>query len=312
MSKIIVTGGSGFIGSHIVSALEKKDHKVYVVDKVNTINSKNYFDLDINNTSKLENLLKENKIEYVYHIAAIANARRSLEDVLETVDVNIRGTASVLKACSNAGVKKVILASTVWVYNACQKKSNNSNLITLDENSPLLPSSGNHFYTTSKLTSEFLCHDFNFFKNLKFTILRYGIPYGPRMWKGLVLRSFTENALSGKPLTINGDGSAKRRFVHINDLAEAHVLALNEKADNQIFNLEGDNDVTIKELAELVSNNIPNTKIEYKIDESRKGELKTDNVEISNKKAKNILNWKVNTTIKDGVKSYIDWFKKNN
>ena len=122
MSKIIVTGGSGFIGSHIVSALEKKDHKVYVVDKVNTINSKNYFDLDINNTSKLENLLKENKIEYVYHIAAIANARRSLEDVLETVDVNIRGTASVLKACSNSGVKKVILASTVWVYNACQKK----------------------------------------------------------------------------------------------------------------------------------------------------------------------------------------------
>ena len=176
----------------------------------------------------------------------------------------------------------------------------------------MLPTSGNHFYTTSKLTSEFLCHDFNFFKNLKFTILRYGIPYGPRMWKGLVLRSFTENALSGKPLTINGDGSAKRRFVHIDDLAKAHVLALNEKSDNQIFNLEGDNDVTIKELAELVSANIPNTKIEYKIDENRKGELKTENIEISNKKAKNILKWKINVKINDGVKSYIDWFKKNN
>ncbi len=312
MSKIIVTGGSGFIGSHIVSALKKNDHEVYIIDKVNTLNFKNYFNIDINNTSQLELIFKENKIDYVYHIAAIANARRSLEDVLETIDVNIRGTASVLKASSNAGVKKVILASTVWIYNACEKKANNSNLITLDESSPLLPTSGNHFYTTSKLTSEFLCHDFNFFKNLKFTILRYGIPYGPRMWKGLVLRSFTENALSGKPLTINGDGSAKRRFVHIDDLAKAHVLALNEKSDNQIFNLEGDNDVTIKELAELVSANIPNTKIEYKIDENRKGELKTENIEISNKKAKNILNWKINVKINEGVKSYIDWFKKNN
>ena len=95
-----------------------------------------------------------------------------------------------------------------------------------------------HFYTTSKLCSEFICKDFKSLKNLNFTILRYGIPYGPRMWPGLVLRSFTENALSNKPIIINGDGSAKERFIHIKDLAKGHLLALNSKADNQIYNLE--------------------------------------------------------------------------
>jgi UDP-glucose 4-epimerase len=311
--KIAVTGGSGFIGSHIVSALEKSNHEVFVIDKINSINHKNYFAIDINDTSTLENFFKEKSIDYVYHIAAVANARRSVEDVLETVDVNIRGTASVLLASSNTGIKKVILASTVWVYNAVDKPKNlNSGIVILNEDSPISPSCGNHFYTTSKLTSEFLCHDFNFFKNLKFTILRYGIPYGPRMWKGLVLRAFTENAMAGKPLTITGDGSAKRRFVHIDDLASAHVLALSEKADNEIFNLEGDADVTIKELAELVSKNIDNTKVEFIIDESRKGELSTDNIEISNKKAKEVLGWKVNVDIKQGVKSYIDWHKNSN
>ena len=101
------------------------------------------------------------------------------------------------------------------------------------------------------------------------------------MWPGLVLRAFTENALSKKPITINGDGRAKRRFINVKDLAQGHVLALDPKADNQIYNLEGDKDVTIKELADLVSLNIENVKVEYIVD-------------------------------KKGVKSYIDWFKNNN
>ena len=105
------------------------------------------------------------------------------------------------------------------------------------------------------------------------------------MWPGLVLRAFTENALSNKPITINGDGSARRRFIHVKDLAKGHLLALDPKADNQIYNLEGDKDVTIKELADLVSSNIDNVKVEYIIDKTRAGELKTDS-EISNQKIK--------------------------
>jgi UDP-glucose 4-epimerase len=314
MSNILVTGGSGFIGSHIVETLKEANHKVFNIDRTNSNFADAYQDIDINDSANVEKFLKENKIEYVYHIAAIANARRSLENVQETMINNVAGTASILNACANANIKKVILASTVWVYNAADKnnsKKENGNII-LDEESNILPTCGGHFYTTSKLCSEFLCQDFKSLKNLNFTILRYGIPYGPRMWPGLVLRAFTENALSNKPIVINGDGSARRRFINVKDLAQGHLLALDSKADNQIYNLEGDKDVTIKELADLVSLNIKDVKVEYIIDETRAGELKTDSIEISNQKMKKDLGWKINVSIEEGVKSYIDWFKNNN
>ncbi len=314
MSNILVTGGSGFIGSHIVETLKEANHKVFNIDRTNSNFADAYQDIDINDSANVEKFLKENKIEYVYHIAAIANARRSLENVQETMINNVAGTASILNACANANIKKVILASTVWVYNAADKnnsKKENGNII-LDEESNILPTCGGHFYTTSKLCSEFLCQDFKSLKNLNFTILRYGIPYGPRMWPGLVLRAFTENALSNKPIVINGDGSARRRFINVKDLAQGHLLALDSKADNQIYNLEGDKDVTIKELADLVSLNIKDVKVEYIIDETRAGELKTDSIEISNQKMKKDLGWEINVSIEEGVKSYIDWFKNNN
>ena len=314
MSNILVTGGSGFIGSHIIETLKDANHKVFNIDKIKSDFGDMYENIDINNSQQIEDYLKKNNIEYVYHIAAVANARRSLENVHETMINNVAGTASILNACANSNVKKVILASTVWVYNAADKtdgKKVNDNII-LDEKSKILPECGGHFYTTSKLCSEFICQDFKSLKNLNFTILRYGIPYGPRMWPGLVLRAFTENALSNKPIIINGDGSAKRRFIHIQDLAKGHLLALDSKADNQIYNLEGDKDVTIKELANLVSSNIDGVKVEYVIDKSRTGELKTDSIEISNKKIKQELGWSIDVSIEDGVKTYIDWFKNKN
>ena len=314
MSNILVTGGSGFIGSHIIETLKDANHKVFNIDKIKSDFGDMYENIDINNSQQIEDYLKKNNIEYVYHIAAVANARRSLENVHETMINNVAGTASILNACANSNVKKVILASTVWVYNAADKtagKKVNDNII-LDEKSKILPECGGHFYTTSKLCSEFIAQDFKSLKNLNFTILRYGIPYGPRMWPGLVLRAFTENALSNKPIIINGDGSAKRRFIHIQDLAKGHLLALDSKADNQIYNLEGDKDVTIKELANLVSSNIDGVKVEYVIDKSRTGELKTDSIEISNKKIKQELGWSIDVSIEDGVKTYIDWFKNKN
>ena len=192
MSNILVTGGSGFIGSHIIDALKEEKHNVYNMDVVKPSDNTNYVNINLNDTGSIINFLKENSIEYVYHIAAIANARRSIEDVVETMDVNVKGTASLLLACSEANIKKVILANTVWVYNAVDKNNDKTGeKIYLDETANIKPECGGHFYTTSKLVSEFLCQDFRSLKKLNFTILRYGSLW-PRMWKGLVLRSFTE------------------------------------------------------------------------------------------------------------------------
>ncbi len=311
MSNIVVTGGSGFIGSHIIKSLEKENHNVYNIDRKKFPGKEN-IDIDINDLNNLKKFFIDKKIDFVFHIAAIANARKSIEDTIETVDINIKGTANVLEASHQAKVKKVILASTVWVFNACKDDENTKNKITLNEKSKLNPEGGGHFYTTSKIASEMLCHDYKALKNLNFTILRYGIPYGENMWPGLVLRSFVENALNKKPLIINGDGSAKRRFIHVDDLARAHVLSLNETANNKIISLEGNHDTTIKELANLVSKYIPGTKVEFKIDDSRKGELNVENYEISNEYAKDLIKWKPVIEINEGVKNYIDWFKTVN
>ena len=124
MSNILVTGGSGFIGSYIIDALKEEKHNVYNMDVVKPSDATNYVNINLNDTGRIINFLKENSIEYVYHIAAIANARRSIEDVVETMDVNVKGTASLLLVCSEANIKKVILASTVWVYNAVDKNNN--------------------------------------------------------------------------------------------------------------------------------------------------------------------------------------------
>ena len=111
MSNILVTGGSGFIGSHIIETLKDANHKVFNIDKIKSDFGDMYENIDINNSQQIEDYLKNN-IEYVYHIAAVANARRSLENVHETMINNVAGTASILNACANSNVKKVILAST--------------------------------------------------------------------------------------------------------------------------------------------------------------------------------------------------------
>src|SRR5256885_4785617 len=107
-----------------------------------------------------------------------------------------------------------------------------------------------HVYTTTKIASEMLCHDYWNMHKVPFTILRYGIPYGPRMRPSLVIPRFVEMALAGEPITVHGDGSQYRNYVYVEDLARAHVLALGDAAANEVFNLEGPEAISIRSLVE--------------------------------------------------------------
>jgi UDP-glucose 4-epimerase len=219
----------------------------------------------------------------------------------------------VLDAARRAEVGRVVFASTVWYYNAVDQSpdpgSQAGDITYLDETSPVLPEGGGHVYTTSKIASEYLCHDFQRMYGQDFTVLRYGIPYGPRMWPGLALRAFVENAFNGKPITIFGDGSAVRRFVYVGDLADGHVKALGNEAVNQTYNLEGARDVTIRELAETVCKFIPGTTISYIEEPTRRGELDLGQVVVSNQKARDELGWVPNTQLEDGVKAFVAWYE---
>jgi UDP-glucose 4-epimerase len=298
--KCIVTGGAGFIGSHVVQALKAANHDVLAVDK----QGNDICSADICDTQQLIKAFKEFDAQMVFHLAAVADARHALANPVNAVNVNIGGTASVFEAARQAKVKRVILASTCWVCGAMRQG-------LIDETEPFSASGAGHVYTTSKIAAELLAHDFKRLYGLPFTILRYGIPYGPGMWPGLVLRAFLDRAFAGQPLTIFGDGSVSRRFVFVKDLAQAHVLALQEVAENQTYNLEGMRAITIKELAELVAKLISGVKIEYKEEPTRVGEFKQLRQLISNAKAYVELGWEPKTDLEEGVRQTVEWYKAN-
>ena len=298
--RCLVTGGNGFIASHVVKALKNADHNIKILDLYG--GSTDYV-VDISNTSSLIEIFKEARPEIVFHIAAIADAREALSNPVKAVQINTGGTASVLEASRQTSVKRVVIASTCWVANAMGAG-------ILDETALFNPAGGGHVYTTTKIASEMLAHDFHSLYGLNYTILRYGIPYGPGLWSGLVLRNWLDQATKGEPITIYGDGSASRRFVYVGDLAQAHVLALQEIATNQTYNLEGMRAVTIKELADVFKDLWGNAEIIYKPEPTRIGEFQYLRKVISNAKANVELGWEPRVDLKDGVAKTIEWYKE--
>jgi len=296
--RCLVTGGNGFIGSRVVQALRNAEHDVRIVD----IKGAADYSVDICNTPQLAEAFSDAQAKIVFHIAAIADARYALNNPVKAVDINLKGTVSVFEAARQAGVKRVILASTCWVANAM-----NSGI--LDESASFLATGGGHIYTTTKIASEMLAHDFNALYGLNFTILRYGIPYGPGIWSGLVLRNWLDRAASGQPIVIYGDGSASRRFLYIDDLAEAHVLALQDVAANQTYNLEGMRAITLKELADTFQQMWDKIDVEYKIEPTRVGEFQYLRKIISNAKAYVELGWEPKTDLESGLRRTIAWYR---
>src|SRR5207248_1485687 len=183
-----------------------------------------------------------------------------------------------LEAARKAKVRRVIYGSTTWVYSEVSSTH-------VDEETLLKPPS--HLYTATKIASEYYCQCYSNLYNLQTTILRYGIPYGPRARDGAVVPIFVAKALSGYPLTVAGDGSQFRKFVYVEDLADGNVLALRPEAANRTYNLDGIEKVTIKQIAETIQKLVGNVPIEYI--EGRLGDF--SGKEISSERARRELNW---------------------
>lgn len=296
--RCVVTGGNGFIGSHVANALREADHDVKVLD----LNKHADYMVDICDTAEVTRALRDAQPKVVFHIAAIADARCALEKPVETININLGGTAGVFEAARRAGVKRVVLASTCWVANAMGSG-------ILDESSPFNAAGGGHVYTTAKIASEMLAHDFYALYGVNFTILRYGIPYGPGMWSGLVMRNWLDRASAGESLVIYGDGSASRRFLYIKDLGQAHMLALQDVATNQTYNLEGMRAISVKELAQVFREVWGDVEIEYRSEPNRIGEFQYMRKIISNDKAYVELGWEPTTDLVDGVRRTVEWYR---
>ena len=296
--RVLVTGGSGFIGSHVVDKLKLQGIDVRIFDMVMPTfrNDVEYYQGSLLDFDALH--MAMNDIDVVYHLAAIADVKDVYENPLHSEKINTEGTANVLEAIRQSNsTNRIIYASTIWVYSDCVWKR-------VDETTPL--TSPSHLYTSTKLASEYYCNSYSELYGVDYTILRYGIPYGPRARSGAVIPIFVEKALKNEPITISGDGSQYRKFVYVEDLAEGNVLALKDIAKNRIYNLEGKEKTTICQIAEAIQGIIKNVEIEYI--SARPADF--SGTEILAEKAREELNWIPNTTFNDGLRKYIEWFKK--
>ncbi|HAG10137.1 MAG TPA: epimerase [Desulfotomaculum sp.] len=297
--RCLVTGGSGFIGSHVVDKLISKGARVRIFDMVLPAfrHDVEFYHGSILDLEALRMAISG--VDVVFHLAAIADVKDVYEDPYYAEAINVRGTMNVLEASRRSGgrVKKVVYGSTTWVYSEAEGA-------VVDESVPLHPPT--HLYTATKITGEYYCFAYSRLYGLETVVLRYGIPYGPRARDGAVIPIFVNKALRGEPLTIAGDGSQFRKFVYVEDLAEGNVLALKSIAKNKIYNLDGNEKISIRQIAETVREIIGDVKIEYI--PARPGDF--SGKEVVSQLAKEELGWEPKISFREGVKRYVEWFKE--
>jgi UDP-glucose 4-epimerase len=298
--RVLVTGGGGFIGSHVVDRLLERGMTPRIFD----LSASPYhsplevetFTGSITDSANLDLAMRD--CDAVIHLAAVADVGHVLADPVLAEEVNTRGTLNVLEAACRAKVGRVVYGSTTWAYSDCVEQE-------VDEETPI--PAPRHLYTATKLAGETYCAGYAELYDLESTILRFGIPYGPRARAAGVVAKFTDLAFEGKALTIAGDGSTIRSFIYVEDLADGIVAALKPEAAGRTYNLSGDEVVTILEIAERVQENTDNCEIVHT--PPRPGDF--PGKAISNERALEELGWRADTSFKEGVRKYVEWVRSS-
>ena len=302
METYLVTGGAGFIGSHIVDALVNKNYRVIVVDNLSTGNKENinrkaiFYEQDIR--SDLSEIFIKYNIDYVIHHAAQIDVQKSLNNPSIDSDINITGSINILSYAAKYNVKKVIYASSAAVYGK-------PDYLGLDEEHSVNPIS---YYGISKHTPEHYLKVFNELYNLDYTILRYSNAYGIRQepkGEGGVISIFIDKCLKKEKLTVFGDGEQTRDFIYVDDIVQANLLAINN-GDNEIINISCNTKTSINELIEIIRS-LLDYSIDVEYQSVREGDIKDSYLD--NTKAKRILSWKPSYDLKTGLKKTIKYYK---
>lgn len=300
-SKVLVTGGAGFIGSHLVDKLISRGYSVVVLDNFHSGEMESFREiLGRASFEVIEGDIRDRKavreamdgVDAVVHLAALIDVEESVNNPLETHDVNVNGTLNVLNEAVRSGVRKLLFASSTAVYGE-------GNPLPLEEEHSLNPISP---YAASKVSAEYYCKAFNNCYGLSTVVLRFFNVYGPGQkhssYSG-VISKFLQNALNGEPLILYGDGEQARDFIHVDDVVEATALALeNANSKGETFNVCTGKPTAVNELVQIVKKVVKrDLKVIY--DKPRKGDIKNNYGDPS--KAEEILGFKAKISLREGL-----------
>ncbi|MGG0720091.1 NAD-dependent epimerase/dehydratase family protein [Robertmurraya massiliosenegalensis] len=302
---VLVTGGFGFIGSHIVEKLLAQQYKVIVIDDFSTGKKENIehispdmkiFKCSILDTEFEKIVLKE-KPDVIIHQAAQVSVQNSINDMMNDEEINIRGSINVIQAAVKANVKKIIFSSTAAVYGIPE-------YLPINTSHPISPISP---YGVSKYTVEKYLEVAHHLYGMDYTILRYSNVYGPRqdaLGEGGVISIFVHGLISGEDIFIYGDGKQTRDFIYVEDVANANVQAINLGSQG-VFNVSTNVECTINQVYELllcIGNKVASPHYE----QTRDGDIK--NSVLCNEKTKRVLEWEPTFSLENGLKKTYKYY----
>lgn len=303
--KVIVTGGAGFIGSHIADILIDNGYEVAIVDNLVTGNKENinrkskFYNVDITKPA-LKDVFEKEKPDFVIHEAAQINVRKSVEEPMFDAESNVLGTINVLECCREFKVKKIIYSSS---GGACYGEPE---YMPCDEKHPVHPIS---HYGASKYAAEQYFFLYNFLYKLDYTILRYSNVYGPRQdpkGEAGVISIFLDRITKNQTPIINGDGRQTRDFVYVGDVAKANLLALEKKTKNRILNIGFGKETSVNDIFAEIKK-ATRTRIDAKHGPPIQGEVYRIYLKCSLSESE--LGWKPEIGLSEGIRKTVEWFR---
>ena len=312
---ILVTGGVGFIGSHVCEQLLQSGHAVWTLDDLNSFYSpllkqRNLKEIqalgkpftfaagDLCDATKVKSIFKQTRFDQVIHLAARAGVRPSLEEPELFQQVNVGGTVNILEAARQNGVKKIIIASSSSVYGVNKK-------VPFAESDPVF--SAISPYAATKLACESLGHVYHHVYGMDVTMLRFFTVYGPRQRPDLAIHKFAALISAGKPIPVFGDGSTARDYTYITDIVDGVMACTTRDFGYEIFNLGESQTVTLSRLIELLEQSLGRKAVIQRLP-AQAGDVPLTCADIT--KSCERLGYAPRTKIEQGIPLFVDWFRQ--